>query len=379
MQPLLISHLSAVNSLGAGTAAIADALIERRSGLAPCTFETVALDTYAGEVKGLEKLRFATGLAPYDCRNNRLAQPGLELDGFADAVALRETSTAPARIGVFIGTSTSGILETELAFRRRDPATGALPRDFRYTETHNTYSLADFVRRYLGLAGPPFVVSSACSSTAKVFGNARAHDRRRRLRCRGGRRRGLAVPHDALRLSLAGADFAPPVPAVRPRARRHLDRRRRGLRAAREAACRGERRRHALCSASAKAATRTTCRRRTRRARARSSPCSARWTRRGLAPADIDYINLHGTATPPNDAAEDTAVSSCSARDTPVQLDQGRTGHLLGAAGITEAIISMLAMRHGLMPGSAHTRNVDPALNSNYLLETAAARACGAC
>ena len=129
MQPLLITHLSAVNSLGAGTAAIADALVERRSGLAPCTFETVALDTYAGEVKGLERLRFATGLAPYDCRNNRLAQAGLTQDGFADAVALARDKYGPARIGVFLGTSTSGVLETEIAFRHRDPTTGALPSD----------------------------------------------------------------------------------------------------------------------------------------------------------------------------------------------------------------------------------------------------------
>src|SRR4029453_4803258 len=62
--------------------------------------------------------------------------------------------------------------ETELAYRKRDAATGALPPGFRYAETQNTFSLADFVRRYLALTGPAFVVSSACSSTAKVFGNA---------------------------------------------------------------------------------------------------------------------------------------------------------------------------------------------------------------
>src|SRR4026207_1750616 len=71
-----------------------------------------------------------------------------------------------------MGTSTSGILQTELAYRRRDPQTGALPADFRYAETQNSFSLADFVQRYLGLTGPAFVVSSACSSSAKVFGNA---------------------------------------------------------------------------------------------------------------------------------------------------------------------------------------------------------------
>jgi len=172
VQPLAISHYSIVNSLGAGSQAILDALRERRSGLTPCDFETAALDTYIGRVPDLEALPVRSGLAAYDCRNNRLAQLGLELDGFSGAAAAAAKRHGMERIGVFMGTSTSGILETELAFRRRDPRTGALPGDYRYRGTHNTCSLADFVRRYLKLEGPAFVVSSACSSSAKVFGNA---------------------------------------------------------------------------------------------------------------------------------------------------------------------------------------------------------------
>ncbi len=76
-----------------------------------------------------------------------------------------------SRVGVFLGTSTSGILETEQAFRRRDE-NGNLPPDFNYRETHNTYSVADFVRHALALEGPAMVVSTACSSSAKVFGSA---------------------------------------------------------------------------------------------------------------------------------------------------------------------------------------------------------------
>jgi 3-oxoacyl-[acyl-carrier-protein] synthase-1 len=56
--------------------------------------------------------------------------------------------------------------------------------------------------------------------------------------------------------------------------------------------------------------------------------------------------------------------------ETPCSSTKGATGHLLGAAGITEAIISVLSIEHGLMPGSAHTRNVDPALKSRYLRKT---------
>ncbi|MGH8700793.1 MAG: beta-ketoacyl synthase N-terminal-like domain-containing protein, partial [Burkholderiales bacterium] len=172
MQPLAISHYSVVNCLGVGSRAVADALRERRSGLTPCDFETVALDTWIGRVAGLEEVRVRSGLGAYDCRNNRLAQLGLDTDDFAVAVAAARERYGAARIGVFVGTSTSGILETEHAYRHRDPQSGALPPGFRYAETHNTYSLADFVRCYLALEGPACVVSSACSSTAKVFGNA---------------------------------------------------------------------------------------------------------------------------------------------------------------------------------------------------------------
>jgi 3-oxoacyl-[acyl-carrier-protein] synthase-1 len=172
MQPLAISHFSIVNSLGAGSDAIIDALRDGRSGLTACDFETVVLDTYIGQVTGLDEIRIRSDLAAYDCRNNRLAQRGLELDGYAGAVAAARTKYGARRIGVFMGTSTSGILETELAYRRRDPQTGNLPADFHYAETQNSFSLADFVQRYLGLRGPALVVSSACSSTAKVFGTA---------------------------------------------------------------------------------------------------------------------------------------------------------------------------------------------------------------
>jgi 3-oxoacyl-[acyl-carrier-protein] synthase-1 len=89
----------------------------------------------------------------------------------------------------------------------------------------------------------------------------------------------------------------------------------------------------------------------------------------GLEPSDIDYINLHGTATKSNDASEDKAVFEVFGGRTPCSSTKGSTGHLLGAAGITEAIVCILAIEDGLVPGSANTRSIDPALKSNYLLD----------
>jgi 3-oxoacyl-[acyl-carrier-protein] synthase-1 len=89
----------------------------------------------------------------------------------------------------------------------------------------------------------------------------------------------------------------------------------------------------------------------------------------GLRAGDIDYINLHGTASKTNDAAEDKAVCDVFGRSTPASSTKGSTGHLLGAAGITEAIIALLAIEHGWMPGSVHTQTLDPGLGSRYLVE----------
>lgn len=94
----------------------------------------------------------------------------------------------------------------------------------------------------------------------------------------------------------------------------------------------------------------------------------------GLNPDDMDYINLHGTATKTNDASEDKAVFEMFGGKTPCSSTKGWTGHLLGAAGITEAIISILAIRNDLIPGSLHTQNIDPALKSKYLIENQHAR-----
>ncbi|MGH8641914.1 MAG: beta-ketoacyl-[acyl-carrier-protein] synthase family protein, partial [Burkholderiales bacterium] len=340
MQPLAISRYSIVNCLGAGSQAVFDALCEKRSGLAPCDFEDVKLDTWVGRVAGLESARVRADLGAWDCRNNRLAQLGLELDGFAGAVADARSRYGATRIGVFVGTSTSGILETELAYRHRDPRTGALPPNFRYAETHSTYSLGDFVRRYLGLQGPAFVVSAACASTAKVFGNAArmigagvcdaavvggvdslclttlCGFRSLELTARGPCR-----PFDAERDGISigeGAGFA-------------LLERPNGGAAALLLGIGESSDAHHMSTPHPEGLG-------AKLAMERALDCA------GLGPADIDYINLHGTASRTNDASEDRAVTGLFDGTTPCSSTKGATGHLLGAAGITEAIISILSI-----------------------------------
>ena len=87
LQPLQLSAYTLVTPLGSGLAATLEALRAGRSGLSKCDFLDVDLDTYVGRVAGLENKPVRADLAAYDCRNNRLAQLGLEQDGFAAAVA----------------------------------------------------------------------------------------------------------------------------------------------------------------------------------------------------------------------------------------------------------------------------------------------------
>jgi 3-oxoacyl-[acyl-carrier-protein] synthase-1 len=89
----------------------------------------------------------------------------------------------------------------------------------------------------------------------------------------------------------------------------------------------------------------------------------------GLNPEQVDYVNLHGTATKSNDSAEDHAVSEVFGTFTPCSSTKGFIGHTLGAAGITESIICFLAMEHRFMPLSLHTQERDPGLVAQIVLE----------
>src|SRR5579864_3187595 len=137
MQPLALSCFSLVTSLGIGAASAVTALRRGRSGLAPNRFAPAPLATYVGAVAEVEDRPLAGDDARFDCRNNRLAAMALEADGFGEAVAAARERYGADRIGVFVGTSTAGILQTEMAYRRRDGEAGRLPADFDYERNQN--------------------------------------------------------------------------------------------------------------------------------------------------------------------------------------------------------------------------------------------------
>jgi 3-oxoacyl-[acyl-carrier-protein] synthase-1 len=93
----------------------------------------------------------------------------------------------------------------------------------------------------------------------------------------------------------------------------------------------------------------------------------------GASAKDVSYINLHGTATPANDAAEGKAVAAIfGERGVPCSSTKGATGHALGAAGGIEAVISALALRHGMAWAGVNTGQLDDSIPVDYLLDNRA-------
>jgi 3-oxoacyl-[acyl-carrier-protein] synthase I len=343
-------------------------LRERHGGLAPCAFDTVDLPTFVAEVPGVDAVQLPAQLSAFDCRNNRLAFLGLAQDGFADAVTAAAAKYGANRIGIFVGTSTSGILQTELAYRRRDPVDGSLPDDFVYGTTHNTFSLAEFTQQLLGLAGPAVAVSSACSSSAKVFASAQ------RMMQAGLIDAAVVGGVDSLCLTtlygFSSLDLLSSQPC------RPFDIARDGISIGEAAAFALLERVPQRLAADAVLLLGLG---ESSDAHHMSSPhpegLGARIAmqealeRARLVPADIDYINLHGTATPGNDLAESKAVGAVFGSGTACSSTKGATGHVLGAAGGLEAVICALALQNGLLPGGLNTREVDPVLPLDYLLD----------
>jgi 3-oxoacyl-[acyl-carrier-protein] synthase-1 len=365
MKPLSISACTVTSALGAGREAHARALLESRTGLDRCKFDLCALDCWVGEVEGLEE-PLTGALARWDCRNNRLAALALRQDGFDDRVRALIARFGADRVGLFIGTSTSGIQQTELAYRARDRAANRLPDWFDFDHTHSTFAAAEFVATVLGISGVRAVVSTACSSSAKVF--ASAHRAMEAGLC------DVAVVGGVDTLCLMTLHGFHALQLVAPAPCRPADIERSGISI-------GECAGFAILEHGASIDIGLLGYGESNDAYHMSSPepsgrgaaaaMRAALQRAGLSAEAIDYVNLHGTGTIANDLAEDRAVCAVLGATVPCSSTKGWTGHTLGAAGILEAVISILCVEHGLLPRSLNTRTKDPALHGNILLANA--------
>ncbi len=368
--PLVITAYTATTALGTGLGPLRDALAASRSGLRPNDFGEPAeqrLATWIGRVPGVEDAVLPPELAPWDCRNNRLAWMGLNADGFlAAALAARERYGAD-RVAVIVGTSTSSIGETERAYTMLG-ADGRFPEGMRSPDVHTPHAPGLFVQRALGLAGPCETISTACSSSAKVFASA---ERLIRL--------GLA---DAA--VVGGADSLcgsvlfgfNSLELVSDEPCRPFDAERGGISLG-EAAGFALLERHGT-------GPRLLGHGEASDAHHMSTPhpegagaeraLDDALARAGLTTGDIDYINLHGTASSKNDEVEAALVARRFPARTHASSTKGFTGHTLGAAGIVEAAVSLLALQTGLMPGNLNARTLDAVCGPQIRREPATGR-----
>ena len=366
IEPLAIRAYSATTALGAGLAAQRQALETRTSGLRSNDFSSTPLDCFVGRVAGLEDMALPPDWAEWDCRNNRLAWLALQQDGLLDQITALAARHGPKRIAVVIGTSTSSIGASEEAYARLD-ADGHFPAALARPIVHTPHSLGSFVQHATRLAGPCVTVATACSSSAKVFAQAA------RLIAAGFVDAALVGGVDTLCGSVLFGFNALQLVSREPC--RPFD-------AARDGLSLGEAGGFALLERVADArgvALQLQGYGESSDAHHMSAPhpqglgaqlaMRDALARAGLQPDRIDYLNLHGTATPANDRVEALAVAKLFPPSLHASSTKGWTGHTLGAAGIVESTFALLALEHGLLPGTINSAQRDPAAGPQIRFE----------
>jgi 3-oxoacyl-[acyl-carrier-protein] synthase-1 len=352
--PLPLTAYTATSTLGSGRAAHAAALRESRGGLKPNDFTRVPLACAIGRVAGIEDATLPSALAEYDCRNNRLAWLGLNADGFLDAARACIARRGADRVALVVGTSTSSIGATEEAYRALED--GRMPATLRRPVLHTPHSPGLFLGAVFGTRGPCLTVATACSSSAKIFAKAE-----RMIR--------LGIVDAAI---LAGVDTLcesvlfgfNALELVAPEPCRPFDPARRGISI-------GEAAGFVLIERDGDdSAPRLVGYGESSDAHHMSTPhpegLGARLAladalaRAGLDPADVDYVNLHGTATAKNDEVEAAVIVDTFPATLRASSTKGFTGHTLGAAGILEAVITLTAMAEDLVPATLNSRASEP-------------------
>ena len=364
ISPLYITSSTMVNALGRGEMATLSALQNNISGLEKST--GLDFSTYIGQIANLENVELEKSLNEFHCRNNQLAKLTLDTQNFRDAVDAAINKYGAERIGLFLGSSTSGSEETVKAYQQRD-SDGNLPENYNFMHTNNFTSLLDYVQLSLGLSGVGHVISTACSSSAKVFAAAHRHIEA------GFCDAAIVGGVDTLtQISLYGFHS---LQLTSTKACQPGDLNRDGISI-------GEAGAFALLEKTASDSNSNIALKGFGESsdayhistphpegRGAASAITQALESAGLSETDIDYVNLHGTGTPSNDAAEDNAVTKVFGMNTPCSSTKGWTGHTLGAAGITEALICMLVLEHQFMPISLNLSTTDPLLKGNFLLK----------
>jgi len=335
---IYLNHLGIVCALGAGNTEVAAQLFraDQPAGLiadsSVLAERTLMLGAVAAPVASLDELP-----AAMRGRNNGLLRLALEQIRVQAEAAIARYGAS--RVGVILGTSTSGVGEGEAAhLQRRQSGGEAWPPQFHYVQ-QEMGTPAAFVAAELGVCGPSYVISTACSSSAKALAAAA------RLLRSGQLDAVIAGGADSLsKFTVSG--FAA-LGAVSDERCNPCSKNRKGINIGEGAALFlvtlepsevsllgwGESADAHHMSAPDPSGN------------GPAAAIEAALRRAELEPAQIDYINLHGTATVQNDRMETAVVQRLFGDQTPVSSTKPLTGHTLGAAGAIEAALCWLSLR----------------------------------
>jgi 3-oxoacyl-[acyl-carrier-protein] synthase I len=351
-KPCYLSGLGIINALGSGASAVSAKLLSGdTSGIVLEDGLLLTGSARVGRVRGtLEAV--PAQLQDFDSRNNQLLLTALvQIESLVEAAINRY---GQSRVGIVLGSSTSGIAEGEAAIAAQH-LTGSMPAAYRYTQ-QEIGSAAVFLARFLKVTGPAYTVSNACTSSAKVFQSARnllrhgicdavivgGVDTLCRTTINGFaslesitaehtnpmsiNRRGINIgegaalflltqePSEIALLGIGESSDAYHMSAPHPEGRGAEQAMRLALQDAR------------------------------------------------LEADAIGYLNLHATATMKNDEMESLAVARVFPNGVPCSGTKPLTGHTLGAAGATELAFCILAMQANQLPPHVWDEQTDPSL-----------------
>ncbi|HRN77123.1 beta-ketoacyl-ACP synthase [Ottowia sp.] len=361
IKPLGISASTVVHPSGHGIDALWDAVVHNRSGLRSNELGWCDLPCAVGVVPDLDDPSIGRLLGDWDCRNHRLAWLALQDRAFQRGVALARSRYGADRIAVIVGTSTSGIGGTEMAYARRH-MDGQWPPHFNYRHVHAVDALPRFSAKQLQLEGPLLAVSTACSSSAKVFLLAQ------RWIAAGIADAAIVGGVDSLCLStLHGFDA---LQLLSQNVCRPFDLNRDGISIGEAAGFMLLEQHPAPVHLSGGGESSDAWHMSTPHPLGEGAQAAmlAALDQAGLTSSDIGWVNAHGTGTPANDRSEAAALNSVfGPHGVPVSSTKGITGHTLAAAGIVEAAICASAVQHRLLPPSANLRNHDTSLHLDVL------------
>ena len=340
--PYPVTAFSVCNALGAATLEVAEALRAGRSGLTPPSRE-LPFDTFCGEMS-YDLPETPSRASRYDTRVLRMTL--LALEGMSAEVGKAIEKWGSHRVAVVLGTSTGGIEHTEegwLHLHREGVPAG----DYDYLHQHPFHLPAEGLCQILGIDGPRFVISTACSSSGKALATAR------RLIDSGTADAVLTGGVDSLCKTTLLGFHSLGILSTLPC--RPFGRDRDGISIGEGAALllverEGEGR--ALLLGVGESGDGFHMSAPDPEGRGALAAMNRALGEAGIDASQIDHINAHGTGTPQNDASESRAISEMFAADLPVISTKGYTGHLLAAGGATEAIFAIVTLQHGFIPPS---------------------------